>query len=76
MDYKIRAILEGEVSSLQDFLYEATFVPEGLPAPPISIINQPELQIYISDFGNAFCTESKLCCEIVSKSRIWNFTIK
>ena len=51
MDYKIRAILEGEVSLLQDFLYEAIFVPEGLPTPPISIINQPELQIYISDFG-------------------------
>ena len=51
MDYKIRAILEGEVSLLQDFLYEAIFVPEGLPAPPKSIINQPELQIYISDFG-------------------------
>lgn len=51
MDYKIRAILEGEVSLLQDFLYEAIFVPEGLPLPPKSIINQPELQIYISDFG-------------------------
>lgn len=51
MDYKIRAILEGEVSLLQDFLYEAIFVPEGLSAPPKSIINQPELQIYISDFG-------------------------
>jgi len=49
MDYKIRAILEGEVSLLQDFLYEAIFVPEGLPAPPKSIINQPELQIYISE---------------------------
>ena len=36
MDYKIRAILEGEVSLLQDFLYEAIFVPEGLPAPPKS----------------------------------------
>lgn len=40
MDYKIRAILEGEVSLLQDFLYEAIFVPEGLPAPPKSIIEK------------------------------------
>lgn len=27
MDYKIRTILEGEDSLLQDFLYEAIFVP-------------------------------------------------
>ena len=51
MDYKIRTILEGEDSLLKDFLYEAIFVPEGAPAPPKSIINQPELQIYITDFG-------------------------
>ena len=32
-------------------MYEAIFVPEGMPAPPKSIINQPELQVYITDFG-------------------------
>ena len=51
MNYKIRKILEGEVSLLHDFLYEAIFVPEGMLAPPKSIINQPELQVYITDFG-------------------------
>lgn len=51
MDYKIRTISEGEESLLQDFLYQAVFVPEGVPAPPKSIINQPELQIYITGFG-------------------------
>lgn len=51
MDYKIRTISEGEGSLLQDFLYEAIFVPKGVSAPPKSIINQPELQIYIADFG-------------------------
>ena len=51
MDYKIRTISEGEESLLQDFLYQAVFVPEGVPAPPKSIISQPELQIYITDFG-------------------------
>lgn len=51
MDYKIRLILEGEDRLLKDFLYEAIFVPEGVPAPPKSIINQPELQVYIADFG-------------------------
>ena len=51
MDYKIRPISAGEVRLLQDFLYEASFVPEGLPAPRKSIINQPELQVYITGFG-------------------------
>ena len=51
MNYNIRTLLEGEDSLLQDFLYNAIFVPEGAPAPPKSIINQPELQVYIADFG-------------------------
>ena len=51
MNYNIRTILESEESLLQDFLYEAVFVPEGVPAPPKSIINQPELQVYTADFG-------------------------
>lgn len=51
MDYRIRKISVEEYSLLEDFLYEAIFVPEGTPAPPKSIINQPELQVYITDFG-------------------------
>lgn len=51
MEYKIRAILEGEERLLKDFLYEAIFVPMGTPAPPKSIINQPELQVYVIGFG-------------------------
>lgn len=51
MDYKIRRISEEEYSLLENFLYEAIFVPEGMAAPPRSIINQPELQVYITDFG-------------------------
>ena len=51
MDYKIRTISEEEESLLQDFLYQAVFVPEGVPAPPKSIISQPELRIYITGFG-------------------------
>ena len=44
-------MLEGEDSLLEDFLYEAIYVPDGMSAPPKSIINQPELQIYLTDFG-------------------------
>ena len=51
MNYNIRTLLKGEERLLQDFLYEAIFVPEGVPAPPKSIINQPELQVYTIEFG-------------------------
>ena len=53
MDYKIREIKESEHSVLSDFLYEAIFIPKGMEKPPKSIIEQPELQVYIADFGKA-----------------------
>ena len=51
MEYRIREISEQEYGLLEDFLYEAIFVPEGTPAPPRSIIAKPELQVYLTDFG-------------------------
>ena len=36
---------------LNDFLYEAIFIPEGVAAPPKSIIEQEDLQVYVRDFG-------------------------
>ncbi len=53
MDYRIREIKESEYPILSDFLYEAIFIPEGVNKPPKSIIEQPELQIYVADFGKA-----------------------
>ena len=53
MDYKIREIIKSEYPILSDFLYEAIFIPEGMDKPPKSIIEQPELQVYIKDFGKA-----------------------
>ena len=53
MDYQIRKIRENEYSILSDFLYEAIYIPEGTEKPPKSIIEQPELQVYIADFGKA-----------------------
>lgn len=53
MDYQIREIIESEYPILTDFLYEAIFIPQGMDKPPKSIIKQPELQIYIEDFGKA-----------------------
>ncbi len=53
MDYQIREIKESEYPILSDFLYEAIFIPKGMDKPPKSIIEQPELQIYVADFGKA-----------------------
>ncbi len=51
MDYQIREIRQEEYAILDEFLYEAIFIPKGVEAPPRSIIKQPELQVYVSDFG-------------------------
>ena len=51
MNYNIRKIREYEYPILNDFIYEAIFIPEGVEPPPKSIINQPDLQVYISNFG-------------------------
>ena len=36
---------------LNEFLYQAIYVPEGMEPPPRSIIENPEIFIYIDDFG-------------------------
>jgi hypothetical protein len=51
MNYTIRKIKESEYKLLEDFLYEAIFIPEGEEPPPRNIINLPELQVYFIDFG-------------------------
>lgn len=51
MKYEIREMRKTEYGILENFLYEAIFVPEGVPAPPKDIIHAPDLQIYIADFG-------------------------
>lgn len=49
--FLIRPMREDEYLLLEEFLYEAIFIPEGTPAPPRSIVQEPELQVYVSDFG-------------------------
>lgn len=51
MDYRIRELKQEEVKVLDEFLYEAIFVPEGTEAPARDIINLLELQVYVTDFG-------------------------
>lgn len=54
-NWVIRQIKSEEFYLLDDFLYEAIFIPEGVEAPPREIINTPELQVYVKDFGAGEC---------------------
>ena len=36
---------------LNDFLYEAIYIPDGVAPPPRSIILNDDLQVYVRDFG-------------------------
>jgi len=51
MDYTIREIQKQEYPLLDNFLYEAIFIPEGIDPPPKSVIKSPELQVYAERFG-------------------------
>lgn len=51
MNYTIREIQKHEYTLLNDFLYEAIYIPEGMEPPPKSIIASPELQVYVEHFG-------------------------
>ena len=51
MDYIIREMRKEEHCLLSNFLYEAIYIPDGVEPPPKSIINSPELQEYIFEFG-------------------------
>ncbi len=51
MNYTIRKIKEYEYPMLNDFLYEAIFIPKGIEPPPKTIIASPQLQFYVDQFG-------------------------
>lgn len=51
MKINIRPMHPNEYPLLQDFLYEAIFIPKGVEPPSREIIFLPELTIYFTDFG-------------------------
>ena len=50
MDVTIREMHKQEYPLLDNFLYEAIFIPEGIEPPPKTIITSPELQVYVERF--------------------------
>lgn len=72
MHYIIRDMKPEEYPLLSDFLYEAIFIPVGMQKPNRTIIHQPELALYIEDFGQA--DDICLIAEIQGKAigAIWS----
>lgn len=48
---QIRKIHPDEYGLLREFLYQAIYLPEGVVPPPRSVVDLPELQVYIAGFG-------------------------
>lgn len=51
MNYSIRELLISEKAVLDTFLYHAIYIPKGVDLPPFDIIYQPDIQVYVKDFG-------------------------
>ena len=48
---RVREIRESDYACLPEFLFQAIHVPEGVEPPQRSIINDPNIILYIKDFG-------------------------
>ncbi len=66
MEYIIRELKKEEYILLRDFLYEAIYVQEGQNMPPKSVVDLPELSVYISGFGKSRCDKA-LAAELNGK---------
>ena len=51
MNTIIREIRPEEYTLLREFLYQAIYLPKGVEPPPRSVVDRPELQVYIEGFG-------------------------
>ena len=63
----IRPLKPEEYPLLEDFLYEAIYLAEGTALPPKEIIRQPELAVYIENFGQPddFCLAAEANGQII-----------
>jgi len=71
LEINIREIENSEIASLDTFLYEAIYIPDGVEKPCKDIIKLPELSRYIVDFGRDYdlCLVTELNKDIVGA--IW-----
>lgn len=64
----IRQIRPEEYGLLQEFLYQAIYLPEGTKPPPRSVVDLPELQVYVAGFGTQpgdYCLVSEIAGTVV-----------
>lgn len=66
IDTVIRKIRPEEHGLLREFLYQAIYLPEGAEPPPRSVVDLPELQVYVTGFGtqpgdHCLVAETELC---------------
>lgn len=66
MDHIIRKMKIEEYPLLNDFLYNAIFIPKGEAPPSKEIIKLPELELYIKNFGK-FNDDNALVAELDGK---------
>lgn len=50
---EIRPLRQSEIPLLRDFLYDAIFIPAGAAPPDSAILEQPDLQVYLREFGGS-----------------------
>lgn len=51
MNTIIRKMRPEEYGLLREFLYQAIYLPGGVEPPPRSVVDLPELQVYLVNFG-------------------------
>lgn len=80
MNYIIRPLKQSEIYILSDFLYEAIFQKDNAIPLPKEIINKPELNIFIKDFGKPddYCLVAEVDNKIIGAvwSRVLSGEIK
>ena len=47
----IRRMRPDEIGLLREFLYQAIYLPAGTEPPPRTVVDLPELRVYIKNFG-------------------------
>lgn len=72
MNYIIRPLKQSEIYILSDFLYEAIFQKDNAIPLPKEIINKPELNIFIKDFGKPddYCLVAEVDNKIIGA--VWS----
>ena len=72
----IREIKSTEYPLLREFLYQAIYLPEGMTPPPRSVVDCPELRVYIENFG----TRPGDCCLVTEEKgrvvgAVWSLSL-